>query len=89
MADSIGPNNDGFDPDACDTVLCENVEFNTGDDCIAIKSGKNLDIQYGPSQNLVIQNCIDATAATAASRWAARWAAESRTSTRATSRCAT
>ena len=58
LADSTGLNNDGFDPDACDTVLCENVEFNTGDDCIAIKSGKNLDIQYGPSQNQVVQNCV-------------------------------
>lgn len=57
LADSTGLNNDGFDPDACDTVLCENVEFNTGDDCIAIKSGKNLDTGYGPSQNQVIQNC--------------------------------
>ncbi|MDR5739289.1 glycoside hydrolase family 28 protein [Caballeronia sp. LZ016] len=55
--DSIGPNNDGFDPDACDMVLCENVTFNTGDDCIAIKSGKDLDTQYGPAQNHVIQNC--------------------------------
>ena len=55
--DSNGPNNDGFDPDACDTVLCEQVEFNTGDDCIAIKSGKNLDTLYGPSQNQVYQDC--------------------------------
>jgi polygalacturonase len=55
--DSYGPNNDGFDPDACDNVLCENVEFNTGDDCVAIKSGKNLDTQYGPSQNQVYQDC--------------------------------
>ncbi|KVK75920.1 endopolygalacturonase [Burkholderia cepacia] len=55
--DSIGPNNDGFDPDACDMVLCENVTFNTGDDCIAIKSGKDLDTEYGPAQNHVIQNC--------------------------------
>jgi polygalacturonase len=55
--DSIGPNNDGFDPDACRNVLCEHMEFNTGDDCIAIKSGKNLDIQYGPSRSLVIQDC--------------------------------
>ncbi|WP_414696392.1 glycoside hydrolase family 28 protein [Paraburkholderia sp.] len=54
---SIGPNNDGFDPDACDTVLCDGVTFNTGDDCIAIKSGKDLDTQYGPAQNHVIQNC--------------------------------
>jgi polygalacturonase len=55
--DSIGPNNDGFDPDACDMVLCDSVVFNTGDDCIAIKSGKNLDNEYGPAQNHVIQNC--------------------------------
>ncbi|TDY22365.1 polygalacturonase [Paraburkholderia sp. BL6665CI2N2] len=55
---SIGPNNDGFDPDACDNVLCDSVTFNTGDDCIAIKSGKDLDTQYGPAQNHVIQNCI-------------------------------
>jgi polygalacturonase len=54
---SIGPNNDGFDPDACNNVLCDNVTFNTGDDCIAIKSGKDLDTQYGPAQNHVIQNC--------------------------------
>ena len=58
LADSTGLNNDGFDPDACDNVLCEKVEFNTGDDCIAIKSGKNLDTQYGPSKNQVIQDCI-------------------------------
>ena len=54
---SIGPNNDGFDPDACDHVLCEDVVFNTGDDCIAIKSGKNLDNAYGPAVDHVIQNC--------------------------------
>ncbi|MBC8727715.1 glycoside hydrolase family 28 protein [Paraburkholderia sp. UCT2] len=57
-ADSIGPNNDGFDPDACNTVLCDSVTFNTGDDCIAIKSGKDLDTEYGPAQNHVIQNCM-------------------------------
>lgn len=57
MADSIGPNNDGFDPDACSNVLCDTVTFNTGDDCIAIKSGKALDTEYGPSQNIVVQNC--------------------------------
>jgi polygalacturonase len=57
FADSIGPNNDGFDPDACSNVLCDTVTFNTGDDCIAIKSGKALDTEYGPSQNIVVQNC--------------------------------
>ncbi len=54
---SIGPNNDGFDPDACKNVLCDGVVFNTGDDCIAIKSGKDLDTEYGSANNHVIQNC--------------------------------
>jgi polygalacturonase len=57
FADSVGPNNDGFNPDACNNVLVQNVQFNTGDDCIAIKSGKCLDAEYGPMQNIVVQNC--------------------------------
>jgi polygalacturonase len=56
--DSIGPNNDGFDPDSCRNVLCEGVTFNTGDDCIAIDSGKNHDVGLGPAQDIVIQQCI-------------------------------
>lgn len=47
MVDSIGLNNDGFDFDVCSNVLCENVMFNMGDDCIVIKLGKNFDIGYG------------------------------------------
>jgi polygalacturonase len=56
--DSMGPNSDGFDPEACDGVLVDGCTFNTGDDCIAIKSGKNLDTQYGPTRNIVIQHCV-------------------------------
>jgi polygalacturonase len=56
-ANSLGPNNDGFDPESCDTVLVDGCQFNTGDDCIAIKAGKNLDTQFGPTQNVVVQNC--------------------------------
>ncbi|TFW31023.1 glycoside hydrolase family 28 protein [Massilia horti] len=56
--DSIGPNSDGFDPESCDTVLVDGCWFNTGDDCIAIKAGKNLDTQYGPTRNVVIQNSV-------------------------------
>lgn len=55
---SLGPNSDGFDPDGCDHVLVEGCTFNTGDDCIAIKSGKNRDTQFGPSRNIVIQDCV-------------------------------
>ena len=54
---SLGPNSDGFDPESCDQVLVEKCTFDTGDDCIAIKAGKNLDTSMGPSQNMVIQNC--------------------------------
>jgi polygalacturonase len=56
-ANSNGPNNDGFDPDGCNNVLIDTVTFNTGDDCIAVKAGKDNDIGFGPCQNIVIQNC--------------------------------
>lgn len=56
--ESLGPNSDGFDPEACDGVLVDDCLFNNGDDCIAIKAGKNLDIGHGPSRNIVIQNCV-------------------------------
>ena len=56
--DSMGPNSDGFDPEACDGVLVDGCTFNTGDDCIAIKAGKNLDTQHGSTRNIVIQNCV-------------------------------
>lgn len=58
--DSKGPNNDGCDPESCDHVLIENCVFDTGDDCIAIKSGRNNDgRRLGvPSQNIVIRNCL-------------------------------
>jgi polygalacturonase len=56
-ANSMGPNSDGFDPESCRDVLIEGSQFNTGDDCIAIDSGKGPDIQYGPAANIVIQDC--------------------------------
>jgi polygalacturonase len=56
--ESVGPNTDGFDPESCTTILAEGVWFNTGDDCIAIKAGKNKDTQYGPTRDVVIQNCV-------------------------------
>ena len=59
-----GPNGDGCDPESCDRVLIENCFFNTGDDCIAIKSGRNNDGRQGgqgrfagtPSKNIIIRN---------------------------------
>jgi polygalacturonase len=54
-----GPNNDGCDPEACNDVLIEKCLFDAGDDCIAIKAGRNDDgRRVGiPSQNLIIRNC--------------------------------
>ncbi len=56
---SHGPNNDGCDPDSCRDVLIENCTFDTGDDCIAIKSGRNADgRRIGvPSENIIIRGC--------------------------------
>lgn len=58
--DSHGPNNDGCDPESCKNVLIEECYFNTGDDCIAIKSGRNKDgFRWNrPSENIIIRNCI-------------------------------
>lgn len=56
---TLGPNNDGCDPDCCRDVLIEGCEFNTGDDCIAIKSGRNADGRrlHTPSENIIVRNC--------------------------------
>lgn len=57
---SLGPNNDGCDPESCKNMLIENCYFNTGDDCIAIKSGRNRDGLKAniPSENIVIRHCF-------------------------------
>jgi len=54
-----GPNGDGCDPECCDRVLIEDCFFNTGDDCIAIKSGRNRDGRERnmPSKNIIVRNC--------------------------------
>ena len=54
-----GPNGDGCDPECCDRVLIEDCFFNTGDDCIAIKSGRNRDGRERnmPSKNIIIRRC--------------------------------
>ncbi len=56
---SHGPNNDGCNPESCHDVLIEGCRFDTGDDCIAIKSGRNRDGRRVnvPSENIVIRGC--------------------------------
>lgn len=54
-----GPNGDGCDPESCKNVLIENCIFDTGDDCIAIKSGRNEDGRKWniPSENIIVRGC--------------------------------
>lgn len=55
-----GPNNDGCNPESSRDVLIEDCYFDTGDDCIAIKAGRNNDGRRVnvPSENIVIRRCV-------------------------------
>lgn len=55
-----GPNNDGCDPESCKDVLIRDCYFDTGDDCIAVKSGRNGDGRrlHTPTENIIIQGCV-------------------------------
>jgi polygalacturonase len=55
-----GPNNDGCDPESCTDVLIEGCLFDTGDDCIALKSGRNEDGRRiaVPIENVIVRKCI-------------------------------
>lgn len=57
--ESHGPNNDGCDPEYSKNIIIRNCTFNTGDDCIAIKAGRNAEGRRVAikSENIVIQNC--------------------------------
>jgi polygalacturonase len=51
-------NDDGVDPDSCRDVLIENCTFDTADDNIAIKAGRDQDA-WGdrPCENIVVRHC--------------------------------
>ncbi|WP_289825938.1 glycosyl hydrolase family 28 protein, partial [uncultured Duncaniella sp.] len=53
-----GPNGDGCDPESCKNVLIEGCFFDTGDDCIAIKSGRNRDGRRWniPTENVIVRH---------------------------------
>lgn len=57
--DTEGPNNDGIDPDSCRDLLIEHCTFNTGDDCVVLKSGYNEDgWRVGkPTENVIMRHC--------------------------------
>jgi len=56
---SHGPNNDGCDPEYSKNVIIKNCAFNTGDDCIAIKAGRDTDGRRVAikTENIIVKNC--------------------------------
>jgi polygalacturonase len=56
---SHGPNSDGCDPESCRDVIIRNCYFDTGDDCIALKSGRNQDGRRigAPIERVLVQHC--------------------------------
>lgn len=55
---SHGANNDGCDPESCNGVHIRNCRFDTGDDCISLKSGRDRDGRMAgiPCENVLIEN---------------------------------
>jgi polygalacturonase len=55
-----GQNTDGIDPDSSRNIVIRRCFFDTGDDCIAIKSGVNAEgVRVGrPSENITIEDCV-------------------------------
>lgn len=53
------PNGDGIDPDSSTDCYIYNCTFDTGDDCIAIKSGKNPEGFFvaKPAKNVRVTDC--------------------------------
>ncbi|HTY00406.1 MAG TPA: glycoside hydrolase family 88 protein [Bacteroidota bacterium] len=53
------PNGDGVDPSSSKNVLIEDCNFSTGDDCIALKAGRDVDGRrvHKATENIVIRRC--------------------------------
>jgi polygalacturonase len=56
---SVALNGDGIDVDSCQTVLIEHCDINTGDDAIALKSGRGLAAVHlnRPTVDVTIRDC--------------------------------
>lgn len=58
-------NNDGCDPESCTNVLIQHCDFDTGDDGVAIKAGRDQDgWRIGqPTENVIVRDCVFASEA--------------------------
>jgi len=56
---STGGNGDGIDVDSCKHVIINNCDITTGDDCIALKSGRGLEGYRiaRPTEDVLISHC--------------------------------
>lgn len=57
---SDSPNTDGINPESCSGVEIRNCVIDVGDDCIALKSGKENEEEreFPPCRNIVITDCM-------------------------------
>ena len=56
---SMGGNGDGIDVDSCKHVIIKNCDIATGDDCIALKSGRGMEGYRiaKPTEDVLISHC--------------------------------
>ena len=58
-APADSPNTDGIDPESCENVMIAGARISTGDDCVAIKSGKcgPEAAPPPPTRHVAVSNC--------------------------------
>ena len=59
IANPLSPNTDGINPESCRYVHISNCHISVGDDCITLKSGRDLQARKlgWPNENITITNC--------------------------------
>ena len=59
IANPLSPNTDGINPESCRYVHIANCHISVGDDCITLKSGRDLQARKlgFPDENITITNC--------------------------------
>ena len=59
ITNPLSPNTDGINPESCRYVYISNCHISVGDDCITLKSGRDLQARNlnFPDENITITNC--------------------------------